>query len=64
MQLELVNTQKVAEVRQQHGKQFIKLRQQLEDGLNELTARSETRLKLVESDSELLCRVKVHEVEE
>eukprot|EP01034_Spumella_vulgaris_P038101 gene38101-47018_t len=64
MQLELVNTQKVAEVRQQHEKQLIKLRQQFEDGLNELTTRSESRLRLLETDLELRRRVEVHEVEE
>ncbi len=64
MQVELVNTQKVAEVRQQHQKQLVKLRQQFEDGLNELTTRSEARLRLLETDLELRRRVEVHEVEE
>eukprot|EP01038_Epipyxis_sp_PR26KG_P016054 gene16054-21802_t len=64
MELELVNTKKVAEVRQQHEKQVIKLRQQFEDGLNELTIRCENRLKQLESDLELRRRVEIHEVEE
>lgn len=64
MQLEIVNTQKVSEVRTQHEKQLIKLRQQFEDGLNELTSRSEARLRLLEDDLELRRKVEVHEVEE
>ena len=64
MELEIVNTTKVAEVRLQHEKQLIKLRQQFEDGLNELTTRCEARLRLLENDLELRRRVEVHEVEE
>ena len=64
MELELVNTNKVAEVRQQHDKQLIKLRQQFEDGMSELRTRCEGRLRMLESDLELRRRVEVHEVEE
>jgi len=64
MELELVNTSKVAEVRQQHEKQLIKLRQQFDDGLAELVARCEGRLTQLETDLELRRRVEVHEVEE
>lgn len=64
MELELVNTSKVAEVRQQHEKQLIKLRQQFDDGLSELVARCEGRLSQLETDLELRRRVEVHEVEE
>jgi len=64
MQFDLLNASKVAEVRQSHDKQLIKLRQQFEDGLGELTSRSEGRLKILESDLELRRRVEVHEVEE
>lgn len=64
MELEIVNTNKVAEVRQQHEKQLVKLRQQFEDGMSELRSRCEGRLRLLESDLELRRRVEVHEVEE
>lgn len=64
VELELANTTKVAEVRSQHDKQIVKLRQQFEDGMSELTARCEGRLRLLESDLELRRRVEVHEVEE
>jgi chromosome segregation ATPase len=64
MEVELVNANKVAEVRQQHEKQIAKLRQQFEDGLSELSTRSEGRLKQLETDLELRRRVEVHEVEE
>lgn len=64
MELELVNTTKVAEVRHQSEKQIVKLRQQFEDGLNELKARSEEKLRRLETDLELRRRVEVHEVEE
>lgn len=64
MELELVNTVKVAEVKQQHEKQLHKLRQQFEDGLNELRLRCEGRLSQLETDLELRRRVEVHEVEE
>jgi len=64
MELELVNSSKVAEVRQQHEKQLAKLRQQFEDGMTELNSRCEVRLKLLEADLELRRRVEVHEVEE
>lgn len=64
MELEIVNTNKVAEVRQQHEKQLVKLRQQFEDGMNELRSRCDGRLRLLESDLELRRRVEVHEVEE
>jgi uncharacterized coiled-coil DUF342 family protein len=64
MELELVNTTKVAEVRQQHEKQLVKLRQQFDDGLAELVTRCEGRLTQLETDLELRRRVEVHEVEE
>ena len=64
MELELVNANKVAEVRQQHEKQLAKLRQQFEDGMNELTNRCEQRLKQLEADLELRRKVEIHEVEE
>jgi growth arrest-specific protein 8 len=64
MELELVNANKVSEVRQQHDKQLAKLRQQFEDGMNELTSRSETRLNQLEADLELRRKVEIHEVEE
>jgi chromosome segregation ATPase len=64
MELELVNSQKVAEVRQQHEKQLAKLRQQFEDSMSELTSRCETRLKQLEADLELRRKVEIHEVEE
>lgn len=64
MELELVNANKIAEIRQQSEKQLIKLRQQFDDGLMELTSRSEARLRQLEIDLELRRRVEVHEVEE
>jgi myosin heavy subunit len=64
MELELVNASKVADIRQQHDKQLIKMRQQFDDGLSELIARCEERRKLLETDLELRRRVEVHEVEE
>ncbi|KAJ1442082.1 growth-arrest-specific micro-tubule binding-domain-containing protein, partial [Ochromonadaceae sp. CCMP2298] len=64
MELELVNTSKVAEVRQQHDKQLAKLRQQFEDGMAELRSHCESRLRTLETDLELRRRVEVHEVEE
>lgn len=64
MEVELVNANKVAEIRQQHDKQIAKLRQQFEDGLTELSSRSEGRLQHLETDLELRRRVEVHEVEE
>lgn len=64
MELELVNANKVAEVRQQHEKQLAKLRQQFEDGMTELTSRCEARLKQLEADLELRRKVEIHEVEE
>lgn len=64
MELELVNANKVAEVRQQHDKQLAKLRQQFEDGMTELTSRCENRLKQLEADLELRRKVEIHEVEE
>lgn len=64
MELELVNANKVAEVRQQHEKQLAKLRQQFEDGMNELVQRCESRLKQLEADLELRRKVEIHEVEE
>ena len=64
MELELINTNKISEIRQQADKQLIKLRQQFDDGLMELTARSEARLRQLEIDMELRRRVEVHEVEE
>ena len=64
MEIELINANKVAEVRQQHEKQILKLRQQFEDGLSELSLRSEGRLQQLQTDLELRRRVEVHEVEE
>lgn len=64
MEYELVNANKVAEVKQQHDKQLIKLRQQFEDGLSELTNRCEQRMKQLEADLELRRKVEIHEVEE
>ena len=64
MELELVNAQRVAEVRAQHDKQLVKLRQQFDDGLSELTSRCEQRLESLEFDLELRRRVEIHEVEE
>lgn len=64
MEMELVNASKVAEIRLQHDKQLVKLRQQFDDGLSELVARCEGRLKFLETDLELRRRVEVHEVEE
>jgi growth arrest-specific protein 8 len=61
---EMINTEKVAEVRQQHDKQLVKLRQQFEDGMGELKLRCEERLRLLQVDLELRRRVEVHEVEE
>lgn len=64
MEMELVNSAKVAEVRQQHEKQLVKLRQQFQDGLQELQSRCDGRLQQLETDLELRRRVEVHEVEE
>ena len=64
VELEQINTNKVAEIRQQHDKQLVKLRQQFEDGMSELRTRCEGRLRMLESDLELRRRVEVHEVEE
>lgn len=64
MEYELVNANKVAEVKQQHEKQLIKLRQQFEDGLSELTQRCEGQMKQLEADLELRRKVEIHEVEE
>lgn len=64
MEMELINANKISEIRQQHEKQIAKLRQQFDDGLNELNIRYENRLKLLENDLELRRRVEIHEVEE
>lgn len=64
MELELVNANKVAEVRSQHDKQLIKLRQQFEDSMTELKNRCEQRLQQLEYDLELRRKVEIHEVEE
>lgn len=64
MELELVNASKVGEVRSQHDKQIVKLRQQFEDGMTELTSRCDARLKQLENDLELRRKVEIHEVEE
>lgn len=64
MEVELVNAQRVAEVRAQHDKQLLKLRSQFDDGLNELRSRCENRLSNLEFDLELRRRVEIHEVEE
>jgi hypothetical protein len=64
MELELVNSSKVAELRQQADRQLVKLRQQFDDGLGELVSRCESRLRQLEINLELRRRVEVHEVEE
>jgi len=64
LELELVNSSKVGEMRQQADRQLLKLRQQFDDGLNELTSRCESRLRQLEVNLELRRRVEVHEVEE
>lgn len=64
MEVELVNANKVAEIRLSSDKQIVKLRQQFDEGLMELTIRCEGRLKQLEADLELRRRVEVHEVEE
>jgi myosin heavy subunit len=64
MELELVNANKVTEVKQQHEKQLAKLRQQLEEGEREHMERCENRMKKLESDLELRRKVCIHEVEE
>lgn len=64
MEMELVNANKIAEMRQQLDKQLAKLRQQFDDGLNELTVRLESRQNTLETELELRRRVEVHEVEE
>ena len=64
MELELINSNKVNEIRLQHEKQLIKLRSQFDDGMLELKKRCEIRLNLLDTDLELRRRVEVHEVEE
>ena len=64
MEVELVNAQRVAEVRAQHDKQLAKLRSQFDDGLNELRSRCDRRLSNLEFELELRRRVEIHEVEE
>jgi len=64
MELELVNSSKIAETRQQADRQLVKLRQQFDDGLSELATRCESRLRQLEVNLELRRRVEVHEVEE
>jgi hypothetical protein len=64
MEIELVNANKVSEIRLSSDKQIVKLRQQFDEGLMELTIRCEGRLKQLEADLELRRRVEVHEVEE
>ncbi len=64
MEVELVNANKVSEVKASHEKQLVKLREQFIDGLTELESRCEARLKALEQDLELRRRVEVHEVEE
>ena len=64
MEVELVNSSKVSEMRQQADRQLLKLRQQFDDGLSELTSRCEIRLRQLEVNLELRRRVEVHEVEE
>lgn len=61
MEMELVNASKVIETRQMHEKQLIKLRQQFDEGLIELTTRCQIRLKQLEEDLELQRRVEIHE---
>lgn len=64
MELELVNANKIAELRSQADRQLVKLRQQFDDGLTELTSRCESRLRQLEENLALRRRVEVHEVEE
>jgi hypothetical protein len=64
MELELVNATKVSEIRQQHDKQLIKLRQQFEDGMKELISRCDNRIESLQNELELRRKVEIHEVEE
>jgi hypothetical protein len=64
MGLDLVNEQKVAEIRSTHEKSLAKMRQGFEESLRELTERCEQRLRNLDDDMELRRRVEVHEVEE
>lgn len=64
MEYELVNANKVGEVKQQHDKQLLKLRQQFEEGLSELTNRALGHMQELEKDLELRRKVEIHEVEE
>lgn len=61
MDKELHNGQRVAEVSQAQDKQLMKMRQQFEEGLNELTQRCDARLRQLEADLELRRRVEIHE---
>ena len=62
--IEKDNAKMVAIVREQHERQIVKLRNQFDDGLSELSSRSEARLRQLETDLELRRRVEIHEVQE
>ena len=51
-ELELVNANKIADIRQQQEKQMAKLRQQFEDSLAELVSRCETRLNIMAREND------------
>ena len=64
MEVELINSHRVAEVRAQHDKQLAKLSAQFDDGLVELRSRCDGRLLSLKFELELRRRVEMHEVEE
>jgi hypothetical protein len=63
-EIEQLNAANVLNVKQTNDKAYNRLRGQFEDGIQELTARCESRLRSLERDLELKCRVDEHEVEE
>jgi hypothetical protein len=64
METEIVNSQKITEIRIQHEKQLSALSQRFEEGLRELITRCETRKDTIKREYEIRRRVDVHEVEE
>ena len=64
MESELINKQKINEIKLMNDTHIIQLKQQFNEGLKELTIRCESRQESIEIEYELRRRVDIHEVEE
>lgn len=64
MELLLSTNNKSNEMKLIHDKQIIKLKSQFENSLKELIKKCKLRIKKLQYDLELHCRVEIHEVEE